>query len=160
MSKLMGVISHRKLMELKNSGTLRLSLLEDKIDDLYDMALSRVEKRLLEVNAGFCWQRLWFYNERMAKIDARIMFSDAEEMSVHLLALHGNSMYIPLSRDEADDFLFTNQALLAAQVGAEVIELFRCCNEVIADSNTAFFVDWLIQNSTKIRNLTSGGEDE
>lgn len=159
MESIRGIVSHKKLMELKSSGTVKPYQLEYKLQKMYSSALVRVQDALLDINDGFCWRRFRFYNEDMARFDSRLMFESVEEMVDHLHSVNGESIYIPITADHVGDMLFTSRAANAAHVAADVLALFRSCNEVIVDSRTATLVDWLIQNATRVRSILEAEGD-
>lgn len=155
MSSVMGIISHRRLMELKNSEGMMPLVLEEIANNLYLAALSKVRSELLEERKGFCWQRLWVYNAEMARMDAKVMFADRDELVSHVKATRGNSRYIPLSDDEVNNLLFADRAYNAVKIAGDVVECFKDCNEVFAPQNVCREVSWVLQNAAQIRKFVN-----
>lgn len=155
MSSIMGIISHRKLMELKNSDGMLPLALEEIVNNLYMGAMVKVRAELEAEHTGFCWQRLWFYNKDMARIDAKVMFRDREELVSHVKATRGNSRYIPLTEDEVSKLLFADRAYTAVKTAIDVVECFKDCNEVFAPQSVCREVSWVLQNATLIRKFVN-----
>lgn len=151
MSKLMGKLSHKVLMKLKNSGAIMPMALEELANNLYLGAMVKVREALLVEKKGFNWERLWFYNEEMARKDAEAMFSERHQLVDHLHATGLHSKYIPLTGEEAERLLFVDRASTATNKCSEVLECFKYHDEVLVDPDTGYYVQWVLQNALKIK---------
>lgn len=140
-----GVLSHRKLMELKNCGVVEPAFFEEKANQLFNLYRLIVAGSLAAQNKGFFISL--FYGEKEAARDARWMFPDRRDMLEHLIYLEGNSKYITLTKEELDEFTLLHQAAVASELAQKTLKCFKYSDQVIVDENTGFNIDWLLKNA-------------
>lgn len=150
---IMGVIPHRRLMELKKSGVVCPSLLEEIANDKFKDTMELIIEGLLKHHKGFCWHRLAMYNEVMARKDAELMFSTRKELIDHVLATNYSSKFIPVPTEVLEVLVFADRAALSATISAEVVNCFAHHSEVITAPHIGLNVDWVMQHQNRIRTL-------
>lgn len=158
MVSIQGLLSHRKLMELKNSGVIEAVKFDELADAAYEKYIGKVASNIKELNKGI-FKYLGGYSDRKAKLEARLMFSTREELLSHMIFLEGNSKFLVLTSDELNDFTLLHQAALGAERAEAVLRCFKYSDQVLVDEDTGFHIDWMLKNAYLLRQyLTTEGE--
>lgn len=158
MVSIQGLLSHRKLMELKNSGVIEAVKFEELADEMYEKYIGDVARNIRDLNKGI-FKYLGGYSDRKAKLEARLMFSNRSELLSHMIYLSGESKFLRLTNDELNDFTLLHQAALGAQRAEAVLRCFKYSDQVLVDEDTGFHVDWMLKNAYLLRQyLTTEGE--
>lgn len=153
-----GVLSHKRLMELKNCGVVKPELFEKHVSEFFNLYRLTVSQSLLEMNKGFFTSL--FYGEYQAKRDAEWMFPDRRDLLKHLIYLDGKSKYITLSEDELNKFSILHQAAVASEAARKVLTCFKYSDQVLVDDDTGFNIDWLLKNAYVLKKLVATLEGE
>ncbi|UYL84925.1 hypothetical protein pEaSNUABM56_00224 [Erwinia phage pEa_SNUABM_56] len=153
-----GILSHRKLMELKNCGAVAPEFFEEKADQLFNLYRLTVAGSLASQNTGFLISL--FYGEKEAERDARWMFPDRRDMLEHLIYLEGNSKYITLTKEELDEFTLLHQAAIASDLAQKTLKCFKYSDQVIVDEDTGFNIDWLLKNAYLLKQRIAAHSEE
>uniref|UniRef100_A0AAU8GFB0 Uncharacterized protein n=1 Tax=Salmonella phage vB_SEnST11_KE23 TaxID=3161174 RepID=A0AAU8GFB0_9CAUD len=153
-----GIMSHRKLMELKNCGVVEPELFESEVTKYFNMYRLVVAESLYEMNNGF-FTRL-FYSRSAAERDARWMFPDRRDLLEHLIYLDGQSKYISLTKDELDRFTMLHQAAVASERARQVLLCFKYSDQVLVDDDSGFNIDWLMKNAYVLKGLIANAREE
>jgi len=153
-----GVLSHKKLMELKNCGVVKPEEFEKKAQGLFNYYRVIVAGILHKQNDKFPINL--FYGEKEAVRDARWMFPDRRDMLEHVIYLEGKSRYIPLSKEAIEEFTLIHQAAVASAIARDTLACFKYSDQVVVDENTGFNIDWLLKNAYILKTrLNDKGED-
>ena len=147
-----GILSHRKLMELKNSGIVEPEIFDSKANEKYKGYMIQVADNLQFMNAGI-WKYLGGYTRKKAEMEARLMFSDRRELLEHMIVLSGSSKFLQMTPNELTELTVLHQAALGAERAKRVLLSFRYSDEVFVDEETGFHVDWLLKNATTLRSI-------
>lgn len=153
-----GVLSHRKLMELKNCGVVDPDLFEEKAEELFRFYRLVVAGSLAKQNDKF-FIRL-FYGKKESLRDARWMFPDRRDLLEHLIYLEGKSKYITLTKDQLDEFTLIHQAAVAAERARRTLVCFKYSDQVIVDEDTGFNIDWLLKNAYILKQRIAAPAEE
>lgn len=153
-----GVLSHRKLMELKNCGVVAPDFFEQQAEQLFNLYRLTVAGSLFGQSRGFIMSL--FYGEKEAARDARWMFPDRRDMLEHLIYLEGNSKYITLTKEELDEFTLLHQAAVASTLAQETLKCFKYSDQVIVDEDTGFNIDWLLKNAYILKQRIAAHSEE
>lgn len=153
-----GVLSHRKLMELKNCGVVEPEFFESEVNKYFNMYRLIVAESLYEMNDGF-FTRI-FYTRPVAERDARWMFPDRRDLLRHLVYLDGESKYITLNKDDLDRFTMLHQAAVASERARQVLGCFKYSDQVLVDDDTGFNIDWLLKNAYILKGLIAQARGE
>uniref|UniRef100_A0AAU8GHQ1 Uncharacterized protein n=1 Tax=Salmonella phage vB_SEnST11_KE22 TaxID=3161173 RepID=A0AAU8GHQ1_9CAUD len=153
-----GIMSHRKLMELKNCGVVEPEFFESEVTKYFNLYRLIVAESLLEMNSGF-FTRL-FYSRSAAERDARWMFPDRRDLLEHLIYLDGQSKYISLTKDELDRFTMLHQAAVASERAKQVLLCFKYSDQVLVDDDSGFNIDWLMKNAYVLKGLIANAREE
>lgn len=143
-----GVISHRKLMELKNCGVVEPEFFEEEVTKLFNFYRKVVAQSLYDMNDGFLTRII--YNERAAERDARWMFPDRRDLLNHLIYLDHQgreSIYVNISPKELNEFTLLHTAALASERARKVLVTFKYSDQVLVDDETGYYIDWLMKNA-------------
>lgn len=150
-----GILSHRKLMELKNCGVVEPEFFERKVEQLFNLYKLTVAGALKKHNQGFL--RSWFYGEKEAARDARWMFPDRRDMLEHLIFLEGKSRFITLTKEQLDEFTLLHQAAVASERARKVLVCFKYSDQVVVDEDSGFNIDWLLKNAYVLKQRIADG---
>lgn len=150
---IMGIIPHRKLMELKNSGTVNKASYESAIK-----AMFKLNEKKLKGDKNFA-QRLkdWFVepsaNDMLnyAFFKNKVCYLNNQD----LLKVKG----MCLSQDEVDALKFITCAYLSSKEAEKVLSAFRNFDEVFVDNKTARAVNWLLYNKYQLQTLISSNNE-
>ncbi|QXL90523.1 hypothetical protein [Salmonella phage NINP13076] len=153
-----GIMSHRKLMELKNCGVVEPEFFESEVTKYFNLYRLIVAESLFEMNSGF-FTRL-FYSRSAAERDARWMFPDRRDLLEHLIYLDGQSKYISLTKDELDRFTMLHQAAVASERAKQVLLCFKYSDQVLVDDDSGFNIDWLMKNAYVLKGLIANAREE
>lgn len=153
-----GILSHKKLMELKNCGVVAPELFAEHVEKQFNLYRLTVSQNILDMNKGF-FARL-FYSEKQAARDAAWMFPDRRDLLEHLIYLEGKSVYISLSTEELDKFTLLHQAAVASERAKQVLMCFKYSDQVVVDDDTGFNIDWLLRNAYLLKRLINELEGE
>lgn len=140
-----GIISHRKLMELKNCGVVCPSLFEAEAESHFNFYRKVVAQSLYEMNDGFFTRMI--YNMAAAERDARWMFPDRRDLLNHLIYLDGKSKYVTVEKEALDKFTLLHTAAVASERARKVLVTFKYSDQVLVDDETGYYIDWLMKNS-------------
>lgn len=144
-------VEHRKLMELKNCGAVCPDLLEARAQ----MAFLGLRSNIKYVRArdrekkGFLWKLL--NSPLPVDTEVDLMFSTRQELVEHIEAIEVPSELCPLGEDQKEDLLFLDRAARYAKEAQKVLDMFKRHHEVIVDSDRSLVIEWILQNSTRIR---------
>lgn len=154
-----GIISHRKLMELKNCGVVEPDFFEREVNKYFDMYRMVIAETLHRENSGFIAGL--FYTKQTAKKDSEWMFPDRRDLLEHLIYLDGQSKYVSLSKEELNYFTLLHQAAIGSERAQQVLLCFKYSDQVLVDDDTGFHVDWLLRNATILKQMMAKirGED-
>ena len=153
-----GILSHKKLMELKNCGVVLPEVFEEQAEKFFDRYRQTVSENLLGLHKGF-FARL-FYGVAHARRDSIWMFPDRRDLLEHLIYLEGKSIYISLTKEELDQFTLIHQAAVASERARQVLMCFKYSDQVIVDDDTGFNIDWLLRNAYLLKRLLNDLQGE
>lgn len=153
-----GIMSHRKLMELKNCGVVEPEFFESEVTKYFNMYRMVVAESLYEMNDGFFTRII--YNRAAAEQDARWMFPDRRDLLQHLIYLDGDSKYITLSKEDLNRFTLLHQAAIASERARQVLLCFKYSDQVLVDDDSGFNVDWLMKNAHTLKQLIENAREE
>ncbi|WNT48183.1 hypothetical protein SPLA5a_PHROGS00100 [Salmonella phage SPLA5a] len=156
-----GVISHRKLMELKNCGVVEPEFFEEEVTKLFNFYRKVVAQSLYEMNDGFLTRII--YNERAAERDARWMFPDRRDLLNHLIYLDHQgreSSYVNISPKELNEFTLLHTAALASERARKVLVTFKYSDQVLVDDETGYYIDWLMKNAYILKGYIANAREE
>ena len=140
-----GILSHRKLMELKNCGVVEPEFFEAEAERLFGLYRLIVAGVLAKQNDKFLIRL--FYGEKEAQRDARWIFPDRRDMLQHLIYLEGKSKYITLTKEQLDEFHLMHQAAVSSERARKTLQCFKYSDQVVVDEDTGFNIDWLLKNA-------------
>lgn len=153
MSTILGIMSHRKLMELKNCGVVKPELFEDWAEEKFRQFRVLIADNLQDLNKGFCLRYLGMYTRKTAEMEAGLMFSDRRELLEHMIIMEGESRFLSVAKGELDEFTLIHQASLAASKAEKVLLCFKYSDQVLVDDETGYHVTWLLKNAELLRGL-------
>lgn len=153
-----GIISHRKLMELKNCGVVCPSLFEDEAESHFNFYRKVVAQSLYEMNDGFFTRMI--YNMAAAERDARWMFPDRRDLLNHLIYLDGKSKYVTVEKEALDKFTLLHTAAVASERARKVLVTFKYSDQVLVDDETGYYIDWLMKNSHILKGYIANVREE
>lgn len=153
-----GIISHRRLMELKNCGVVQPEFFESEVEKLYNFYRHVVAESLYQENDGFL-TRL-FYDRKAAERDARWMFPDRRDLLEHVIFLEGKSRYVELTKEQLEKFTLLHQAAVASERAKNVLSCFKYSDQVLVDDDTGFNVDWLLRNAYILKQIINEAQQE
>lgn len=145
MSSIFGILSHKKLMELKNCGVVNPEFFNTLVTEKYLEYKDLVSENIIKEQKGVI--STFFYHRVDAKRDASWMFPDRRDLLQHMLAMDGKSKYLTLSSEELRTFALLHHAAIAGEDAKRVLQCFRSCDEVMVDEETASNIDWLLKNA-------------
>lgn len=146
-----GVLSHRRLMELKNCGVVEPEFFESEVTKYYNLYLKVVAESLYRMNDGFFTRMI--YSRSAAERDASWMFPDRRDLLEHLIYLDGKSQYVSLTKEELNHFTLLHQAAVASERAKRVLLCFKYSDQVLVDDDSGFNIDWLLRNAYTLRQL-------
>ena len=145
------VVEHRKLMELKNCGAVDA----DRLEGLARLRFSMLKEEIKEIRGRTDKDIGWFRKlvSLTMPIDKEVdlMFGTRKELVDHLSAVDVPTDLCPLTQTQKDEFLFIDRAAMYAVEARKILDMFKRHNEVIVNSDHSVVIDWLLQNSYKIR---------
>lgn len=153
-----GILSHRKLMELKNCGVVEPEFFEIEAERLFNLYRLIVAGALVKHNDKFLIRL--FYGEREAKRDVRWMFPDRRDLLKHLIYLEGKSKYITLTKEQLDEFTLLHQAAVASECARKTLVCFKYSDQVVVDEDTGFNIDWLLKNAYILKQRIAAQTEE
>ncbi len=146
-----GILSHRRLMELKNCGVVEPEFFESEVTKYYNLYLKVVAESLYRMNDGFFTRMI--YSRSAAERDASWMFPDRRDLLEHLIYLDGKSQYVSLTKEELNRFTLLHQAAVASERAKRVLLCFKYSDQVLVDDDSGFNIDWLLRNAYTLRQL-------
>lgn len=153
-----GIISHRKLMELKNCGVVCPSLFEAEAESHFNFYRKVVAQSLYEMNDGFFTRMI--YNIAAAERDARWMFPDRRDLLNHLIYLDGKSKYVTVEKEALDKFTLLHTAAVASERARKVLVTFKYSDQVLVDDETGYYIDWLMKNAYILKGYIANAREE
>lgn len=153
-----GIMSHRKLMELKNCGVVEPEFFESEVTKYFNLYRKIVAESLYEMNRGFI-TRL-FYSRSAAERDAKWMFPDRRDLLQHLIYLDGDSKYITLKKEDLDNFTMIHQAAVASERARQALSCFKYSDQVLVDDDSGFNIDWLMRNAYVLKAYIANAREE
>ena len=153
-----GVISHRKLMELKNCGVVSPGLFDAESESLFNFYRKVVAQSLYEMNDGFFIRMI--YSPAAAERDARWMFPDRRDLLNHLIYLDGKSKYVTVEKEELDKFTMLHTAAVASERARKVLVTFKYSDQVLVDDETGYYIDWLMRNAYILKGYIANAREE
>ena len=154
-----GILSHKKLMELKNCGVIEPEFFQNEAEAKFSAYKCTVADNLLTIMAGNWFNKL-FYGPKQASRDAGWMFPDRRDMLKHLIHLNGASKYLTVTPQAVDEFTFIHQAAVSADKAQSVLACFRYSDQVVVDEDTGFCIDWLLRNAYALKRILPSKEEE
>lgn len=155
------VVEHRKLMELKNSGAVDVEVLEELAQTAFESVKAVIVQERKNERAKKSLIAKFFSNAISIDREVELMFTTRQELVDHLAVVDVPSRLCPISEDLKESLLFIDRAALYAREARQVIDMFRRHNEVIVDPDRSAVIDWVLQNSGRVRNLVvKGGVNE
>lgn len=154
-------VEHRKLMELKNSGAVDADTLEMLAQDVFkEVKASIVKARKEKEHSKSAIVRFLTLSLPMEK-EVELMFTTRQELVDHLSAVEVPTRLCPINAELKEKLLFIDRAALYAYEAREVLDMFRRHNEVIVDPDRSVVIEWILQNSWKVRSeIAKGVADE
>ncbi|HDR2377049.1 TPA: hypothetical protein QCH88_004295 [Enterobacter asburiae] len=156
-----GVVSHRKLMELKNCGVVEPEFFEEEVTKLFTFYRKVIAQSLYEMNDGFLTRII--YSEKVAERDARWMFPDRRDLLNHLIYLDHQgreSSYVKVSAKELNEFTLLHTAALASERARKVLVTFKYSDQVLVDDETGYYIDWLMKNAYILKGYIAKAREE
>jgi len=153
-----GIISHRKLMELKNCGVVEPEFFESEVTKLFNYYRKVVAQSLYEMNDGFFTRMI--YGLGAAERDARWMFPDRRDLLEHLIYLDGQSKYVTLKKEDLDKLTLLHTAAIASERARKVLVAFKYSDQVLVDDDTGYYIDWLMKNAYVLKGLIAKNRGE
>lgn len=156
-----GMITHRKLMELKNCGVVEPDFFDSLANKKFNFYRHVVAESLYEMNDGF-FTRL-FYNRAAAEKDALWMFPERQDLLTHVIYLESqgkDSKYVTLSGESLNEFTMLHTAALASERARKVLVTFKYSDQVLVDDETGYYIDWLMKNAFILKGYIANAREE
>lgn len=151
-------VEHRKLMELKNCGAVDVDALEllatIKFESVKETII-HVRKKAKREKGAF--QRFFDLSLPVAR-EVEMMFTTRPELVEHLNAVEVPTRLCPVTQSIKDDFLFFDRAARYSLEAREILDMFKRHHEVVVDPERSAVVDWILQNSQRIRDEIKGAK--
>lgn len=147
---LWAVTPHSRLMELKNSGAVDVSKLEDAANAVFVELKSKIVAYREEHEPQGFISRL-FSGKRNMEWEVDRMFETRSELVEHLVAVTVPTALTPVSQEDKERLLFLDRASLYAAEARRVLDMFRNHNEVIVGPETSHVISWIIRNAPLVR---------
>lgn len=144
-------VEHRKLMELKNCGAVHPERLEELAAMIFIGLKGCIKNtRGQERNQQGFFKKIF---ESAIHIDREVdlMFTTRGEFIEHLDSVRVPTVLCPISEDQKEQLLFVDRAARYAAEAAKILDMFKRHHEVIVDSDRSVVIEWLLQNSARIR---------
>lgn len=155
-SRVQGIISHKKLMELKNSGLVNPEVIHFRLQEAYDELIMDVANSLMFINGRFSWSRMRWYTVKVALEDAKLMFPDMTSLVSHLVATEGVTSFLRgLTDQDFQDLVFLHRCSLAAEDAKNILMCFKYADQVSASPEECANMDFLMYNAQKVREIIS-----
>lgn len=144
-------VEHRKLMELKNCGVLD----EDRLKQLSRSVFITVREEIkdarekAEENLGL-FSRVFSLNLPVRK-QVDLMFPDLQHLLEHLNEVDVPTELCPITESSKESLVFASRAEVYAESARKVLDMFKRHHEVVVDSDRSLAIDWILQNSGRIR---------
>lgn len=153
-----GVMSHRRLMELKNCGVVEPEFFDSEVAKLFNFYRSVVAESLYKMNDGF-FTRI-FYTKKVSQQEASWMFPDRRDFLNHMIIVDGKSKFVTMNSDEINRFTLLHQAAIASERARQVLLCFKYSDQVLVDDDTGYHIDWLLRNAYTLKQIISDAREE
>lgn len=155
---MLGVLSHKKLMELKNCGVVAPEKFEHLANKMYDDLLHIVSSSIFGLRHNFFTH--FFYTKQFSDKEARLMFPTRSELASHLLYMSGNSKFIKVDKATLDRFMMLHMAAVSSERAKSVLICFKSCDQVIVNEEVGQSVDWILRNSHILKRLIANSAED
>lgn len=150
-------VEHRRLMELKNCGAVDVS----KIDETADKAFIDLRQLITDNRV----KPATFFGRLAVKLrlnfemedEVKLMFSVRKDLVDHLQAVNLPTNLCPITDADKERLMFLDRAYNYAIEAQKVLDMFKRHHEVIVDSDRSLIIDWILQNSARIRSEINKG---
>lgn len=150
-------VEHRRLMELKNCGAVDV----DKIDEVADKAFFDLREQIINSRD----KPHTFFGNLAIKLrldlgledEVKLMFSFRKELIEHLQSVTLPTKLCPITDSDKERLMFLDRAYNYAVEAQKVLDMFKRHHEVIVDSDRSLVIDWILQNSARIRSEINKG---
>lgn len=150
-SGIFATVEHRKLMELKNCGAVCPAELEDKAQLAFIEVKDKIKEVRKESNGKKHFLIRLVQPTMPVEREVDLMFETRQELIDHLVMVDVPTELCPILQEEKEHLIFLDRAARYASEGQKILDMFKRHHDVIVDSDRSLIVEWLLQNSQKIR---------